>query len=84
MDAVMRASAAADNLLEERKWIGQSPRYGELEVIEKEVVEEISASYNEKRLHDLVNYALTSDDSFVASRNQTCWIIQAGKNGMRH
>ncbi|MGX4668102.1 conserved virulence factor C family protein [Cerasibacillus sp. JNUCC 74] len=70
MDAVMRASAAADNLLEERKWIEQSPRYGELEAIGKEVVEEISASYNEKRLNDLVNYALTSDDSFVASRNQ--------------
>ena len=59
-----------DNLLEERKWIEQSPRYGELEAIGKEVVEEISASYNEKRLNDLVNYALTSDDSFVASRNQ--------------
>lgn len=70
MEAVMRASKTADNLLEERKWIEQSPRYGELEAIGKEVVEEISASYNEKRLNDLVNYSLTSDDSFVTSRNQ--------------
>lgn len=70
MDAVLRASVATDNLLEERKWIEQSPRYGELEAIGEEVVEEISASYNGKRLNDLVNYALTNDDSFVAVRNQ--------------
>ncbi|SHH65696.1 conserved virulence factor C family protein [Virgibacillus chiguensis] len=67
MDAVMEASTASDNMLEERKWIEQNPRYGEIETVGEEVVEEITASYDEKRLHNLIQYAKTNDASFISS-----------------
>ncbi|MFD2043251.1 conserved virulence factor C family protein [Ornithinibacillus salinisoli] len=60
MNAVIEASSAADNMLEERKWIEQSPRYGKIEDIGQEVAEEITASYNEERLKNLVELASTS------------------------
>ncbi|CDQ41158.1 MULTISPECIES: conserved virulence factor C family protein [Virgibacillus] len=70
MNAAMEATKSSDNMLEERKWIEQKPRYGDIEEIGCEVVEEIAASYNEQRLTDLVNYALTNDASFVSSLHQ--------------
>ncbi|SHF70766.1 conserved virulence factor C family protein [Ornithinibacillus halophilus] len=60
MNAVMEASIASDNMLGERKWIEQSPRYGNTEEIGKEVVEEISASYDSERLENLVKLASNS------------------------
>ncbi|MBR7796510.1 MAG: conserved virulence factor C family protein [Bacillota bacterium] len=70
MNAAMNASTASENMLEERKWIEQNPRYGDLEEIGQDVVEEVSASYDNQRLSDLVNYALTNDTSFVSSLNK--------------
>lgn len=61
-DASIEASAASDNMLMERKWVEQSPRYGRLEEIGKEVVEEISASYDKERLEELVKAAFTGED----------------------
>ncbi|WP_339217283.1 virulence factor [Ornithinibacillus sp. FSL M8-0202] len=58
MNAAMEASAASDNMLMERKWVEQSPRYGDIKEIGSEVVEEISASYDDNRLKELVTYAL--------------------------
>src|SRR5699024_11430629 len=50
-----------DNLLMERKWVEQSPRYGEVNEIGQEVVEELSASYDTDRLQQLVELILTND-----------------------
>src|SRR5699024_6813484 len=61
-DASIEASAASDNMLMERKWVEQSPRYGDLKEIGEEVVEEISASYDKKRLDELVKAAFTGKD----------------------
>jgi hypothetical protein len=61
MNAAIEASAASDNMLMERKWVEQSPRYGEVEEIGKEVVEEISASYDEARVNELVKFALANE-----------------------
>lgn len=58
MHASIEASAASDNILGERKWVEQSPRYGEVEEIGNEVVEEISATYDDERLRELVRFAL--------------------------
>ncbi|MFC2947461.1 conserved virulence factor C family protein [Virgibacillus sediminis] len=58
-DAAMKASMAVENILAERKWIEQSPRYGKMEDIGNEVVEELAASYDEKRL----SYLLEKDSS---------------------
>src|SRR5699024_8640962 len=60
-EAIMEASVASDNLLMERKWVEQSPRYGEVNEIGQEVVEELSASYDTDRLQQLVELILTND-----------------------
>ena len=66
MNAAIEASVASDNMLAERKWVEQGPRYGEVEDIGKEVVEEISATYDDDRLKELVKYAL--DNKTAPSR----------------
>ncbi|WP_010098345.1 conserved virulence factor C family protein [Ornithinibacillus scapharcae] len=58
MHASIEASVASDNMLAERKWVEQSPRYGEVEEIGNEVLEEISAAYDNERLKELVRFAL--------------------------
>ncbi|SET01448.1 HEAT repeat-containing protein [Oceanobacillus limi] len=60
MNAVMEASMTSDNMLEERKWMEQGPRYGKLEDIGQEVVDEITASYDEERLKNLIKLASES------------------------
>ncbi|MUK89378.1 virulence factor [Ornithinibacillus sp. L9] len=60
MNAVIEASTVSDNMLEERKWVEQSPRYGAPEEIGPEVVEEITASYHEERLSNLIRLASES------------------------
>lgn len=56
--AAMRAQPAAENLILERKWEERGVRYGEMSDIGEQVVEEIAASYDEKRLERLVTRAL--------------------------
>ncbi|MEN2768958.1 conserved virulence factor C family protein [Ornithinibacillus xuwenensis] len=58
MNAAIEASSASDNMLMERKWVEKNPRYGDLEEIGEEVVEELSAAYDEARIRELVQYAL--------------------------
>ncbi|WP_096270798.1 conserved virulence factor C family protein [Paucisalibacillus globulus] len=66
MNAAIEASIASDNMLAERKWVEQSPRYGDVEEIGKEVVEELSATYDDERLKELIQYAL--DNKAAPSR----------------
>ncbi|RKQ33230.1 conserved virulence factor C family protein [Oceanobacillus halophilus] len=63
MDAVMEASSSSPNFIMERKWVEQQPRYGSLEEIGNEVVEELSASYDKNRLDKLVEAALQDSPS---------------------
>lgn len=58
MNVAMEAASASNNYLMERKWIEQSPRYGKLDEIGSEVVEELSATYSEERLAQLLKLAL--------------------------
>jgi hypothetical protein len=58
INAVMQAQKAATNLIFERKWIENYPRYGEVEAIRSDVLDELSAAYDVQRLDDLVNRAL--------------------------
>lgn len=66
MNAAMEASVVSDNMLAERKWVEQGPRYGNVDEIGKEIVEEISASYDDERIKELVQYAL--DNKTAPSR----------------
>ena len=69
-EAAIEASEASDNMLMERKWVEQSPRYGKIEEIGQEVVEELAASYDKERLSNLVNSAFSNKTSNVVSEKQ--------------
>lgn len=60
-NAVMEASPASENVLMDRKWEEQHPRYGNLDEIGHDVVEELKASYDQNRLDTLVKMALQTD-----------------------
>ncbi|MFS0749122.1 conserved virulence factor C family protein [Oceanobacillus sp. 1P07AA] len=60
-NAVMDASPASTNVIMDRKWVEQHPRYGDMNEIGEEVVEELKASYDEERLQMLVNLAFQTD-----------------------
>jgi HEAT repeat protein len=55
--AIERAMGASENMLMERKWKDEGLRYGELRDVGEEVVREISAVYDEKKLRELVERA---------------------------
>jgi len=59
--AIQRARGASENMLMERKWIDEGPRYGELRDVGEAVVREISAVYDEKKLQELVESAYHPD-----------------------
>src|SRR5699024_5835627 len=61
-NAIMKASAVTDNIIFDRKWVEQDPRYGNSDEIGKEVVEELTATYDEARLNQLVELALLERD----------------------
>ncbi len=62
MEAAMKASSASENMVMERQWKEQNPRYGSPEEIGQEVTEEIAATYSSERLEALVTAAF-SDQS---------------------
>lgn len=62
-EAIMKASAASETFIFERKWIEQDPRYGNSDEIGKEVVEELTATYDKERLNQLVEVALEERDA---------------------
>ncbi|MBP1950185.1 conserved virulence factor C family protein [Virgibacillus litoralis] len=73
MNATMEASVASENMLMERKWVEQSPRYGDVEEIGQDVVDEIEASYDSKRIAELVKLAKadeTASDQKSAPRKK--------------
>lgn len=61
MEAAMKASPASPNMIMERKWVEQSPRYGDIQEIGVQVQEEISASYDQNRLETLVKQAFDEE-----------------------
>ncbi|GAB3046649.1 conserved virulence factor C family protein [Virgibacillus ainsalahensis] len=67
-NAAMEASAASDNMLMERKWVEQSPRYGDMEETGQDVVEEITASYNDERVQELVKAAISGEGAETSSQ----------------
>ncbi|WEG18409.1 conserved virulence factor C family protein [Alkalihalophilus pseudofirmus] len=53
-EAISKAQKPEDNVVMERKWVDQGIRYGELDDVAKEVVDEVSAAYSDSRLNGLV------------------------------
>lgn len=54
-EAVLNAQQADENVVLDRQWKEQGVRYGDLEDIGKEVVDEINAAYSDERLQKLLN-----------------------------
>lgn len=69
-EAVIKASEASENMLMERKWVEQSPRYGKLEEVGQVIVEELSASYDQARLDELVQAAFGNLDEDFAEQSR--------------
>lgn len=61
MDAAMKAATASNSYLLERKWVEQSPRYGDIDEVGEAVVAELDAAYTETRLTSLVEAALKDE-----------------------
>jgi hypothetical protein len=59
--AIEQAMGASENMLMERKWIDEGPRYGKLRDVGEALVREISAVYDEKKLKELVERAYHPD-----------------------
>ncbi|SEQ81090.1 conserved virulence factor C family protein [Piscibacillus halophilus] len=76
MEAVMEASKDAD-LLEEREWVEQNPRYGDGNEIGQDVVAEIEASYDQERLNALVKLAMSGDADHEQAAPQEKLTIEA-------
>lgn len=61
-NVVMEASAEVPTFIMERKWVEQDHvRYGKVDDIGEEVVEELTASYDQKRLKTLVQLAKNNE-----------------------
>ncbi|MFD1850892.1 conserved virulence factor C family protein [Oceanobacillus bengalensis] len=71
MDSVMKASVASPNFIMERKWIEQHVRYGLMDEIAGEIVEEIKASYDPERINKLVQLAINNEDKTVETSQKT-------------
>ncbi|MDR6225575.1 conserved virulence factor C family protein [Desmospora profundinema] len=56
-EAVMKAQSAAENMVMERRWEERGVRYGEWDEVGEEVVQEVSAAYDDERLAELVEQA---------------------------
>lgn len=62
INANMEAAPASPNIIMERKWVEQDVRYGDLDTVGNEVVEELSAVYDDERLESLVKQAFSSEE----------------------
>ncbi|MCT8138092.1 conserved virulence factor C family protein [Anaerobacillus sp. CMMVII] len=61
-EAILKAQSAAENLVKERQWKEYGVRYGDIEAVAEEVVEELSAAYDQTRLDELVAAAFKKAD----------------------
>lgn len=65
MQAAMEAASASSDYLVERKWVEQSPRYGNLDEIGEKIVQELSATYSDERLKQLLDLALQGETEVI-------------------
>jgi hypothetical protein len=69
-EAVQKAAPASPNMLLERRWLPQSPRFGELQQVGEEVAAELDAAYDPPRLEALVRQAFESTGEVPEAREK--------------
>lgn len=62
MEAAMEAATVSTDYLAERQWVEQSPRYGNIDEIGEKIVDELSATYSDERLEQLLELAKQGED----------------------
>lgn len=67
---VQQASPASPNMLLERRWLPQAPRYGELQQVGEEVAAELDAAYDPARLEALVRQAFEATGEVPEAREK--------------
>jgi hypothetical protein len=70
VEALGKAQQEGDNYVLLRKWKDHGVRYGELETIGKEVVEELVAAYPQERLDELVKQAQSLVEEVAVQRKE--------------
>lgn len=60
--AVMQVQETVTNHIFDRKWVEQRPRYGDLQEVGQQVVEEIEAAYDQERLARLIERAFHPEE----------------------
>ena len=84
MNAAMNASPASPNMVMERKWVEQNPRYGDMEEIGREVAEELAASYDEQLVErafeegveESVEPRKATQEDILASLDDSDWKVR--------
>ncbi|WP_198520846.1 conserved virulence factor C family protein [Alteribacter populi] len=69
-EAAMNAQLPDDNVVLQRKWAEQKPRYGDLQDVADEVAEELEAAYTDDRLSRLVKEAHNDSPAEIAGKKE--------------
>lgn len=69
-EAAMKAQPTATNYVLEREWVDQGVRYGKIEEVGEQVVQEISAAYDQERLEQLVAKAFAEQEGKPLTRTE--------------
>lgn len=83
MEVAMEAASASNNYLMERKWVEQSPRYGNIPEIGENIVEELSATYSDARLKELLAIALNEKQAIDETYQQKVTLEMLDKEEWR-
>lgn len=62
-EAIMKLTTSSSNVVFERQWIDFGIRYGELSTIEKEIIDELTATHPESEIQSIVNQVISNDSS---------------------
>jgi len=70
VDAALDVQAQVKNVIQDRRWVEQAPRYGELEDVSVVAQEELEAAYPEERVARIVARAFGREADYEANANQ--------------
>lgn len=70
LDAAMQVQEQVKNVIQDRRWVEQAPRYGELDEVSTVAQEELEAAYPEDRLARIVARAFGREADYEANSNQ--------------
>ena len=69
VDAAMEVQAQVKNVIQDRRWVEQAPRYGELDEVSIVAQEELEAAYPQERVERIVARAFGREADFEANSN---------------